>query len=62
MFNLDALTTSNEIILCESLIDALPLWAAGFRRVTASFGTNGFTQDHHGRFGPPLDQARPDRL
>jgi len=38
------------VILCESLIDALTLWCAGFRNVTASFGTSGFTTDHHEAF------------
>jgi len=35
-----------EIILCESLIDAMTFWVHGFRHVTASYGVNGFTQDH----------------
>ncbi len=34
-----------EIILCESLIDALTFWTAGYRNVTASYGTEGFTDD-----------------
>ena len=33
-------------MLTESLIDALTLWCAGFRHVTASYGTEGFTPDH----------------
>lgn len=37
---------SKELILCESLIDALTFWNAGYRNVTASFGVNGFTDDH----------------
>lgn len=36
---------SEEIILCESLIDALTFWCAGYRHVTASFGTGGFTDE-----------------
>ncbi len=32
-----------EIILCESLIDALTFWRWGFRNVTTSYGTAGFT-------------------
>jgi len=35
-----------EIVLTESLIDALTLWCAGFRHVTASYGTEGYTPDH----------------
>ena len=41
---------SKEIILCESLIDALTFWCAGFRNVTASYGVNGFTDDHRAAF------------
>ena len=46
VWNVEALQTSPEIILCESLIDALSFWCAGFRNVTASFGVEGFTADH----------------
>ncbi|QDT07438.1 DNA primase [Rubripirellula lacrimiformis] len=45
VFNAEALTASDEIILCESPIDAVTFWAAGYRNVTACFGTNGFTDD-----------------
>ena len=37
---------SKELILCESLIDALTFWCAGYRNVTASYGVNGFTDEH----------------
>jgi DNA primase len=46
VWNLAALAASDEIILCESLIDALTFWCAGFRHVTASYGAGGFTADH----------------
>jgi DNA primase catalytic core len=46
VFNVEALSASKEIILCESLIDALSFWCAGFRNVTASYGIEGFTADH----------------
>jgi DNA primase len=45
VFNLEALQASKEIILCESLIDALTFWSAGYRNVTASYGVNGFTDE-----------------
>jgi DNA primase catalytic core len=45
VWNLPALAASDEIVLTESLIDALTLWCAGFRHVTAAFGTEGFTTD-----------------
>jgi DNA primase catalytic core len=40
------LRATEEIILCESLIDALTFWVNGFKNVTASYGTHGFTDDH----------------
>lgn len=46
VWNLEAVASSREIILCESLIDALSFWCAGYRNVTASYGVEGFTADH----------------
>jgi DNA primase catalytic core len=45
VFNASVLTCCKEIILCESLIDALTFWCAGFKNVTASYGTAGFTDE-----------------
>ncbi len=50
VWNEEALTVSKEIILCESLIDALTFWCADYRNVTASYGVNGFTEDHRQAF------------
>jgi DNA primase catalytic core len=50
VWNEEALMASKEIILCESIIDALTFWCAGFRNVTASYGVNGFTDDHREAF------------
>jgi len=50
VWNEEALVASKEIILCESIIDALTFWCAGFRNVTASYGVNGFTEDHQAAF------------
>ncbi len=50
VWNEEALEASKEIILCESLIDALTFWCAGFRNVTASYGIGGFTADHKAAF------------
>lgn len=50
VWNEAALATSREIILCESLIDALTFWCAGYRHVTASYGVEGFTVDHLAAF------------
>lgn len=46
VWNLEAFQASREIILCESLIDAMTFWCAGFRNVTAAYGTKGITGDH----------------
>jgi DNA primase len=46
VWNEVALEAAKEIILCESIIDALTFWCAGYRNVTASYGVNGFTDDH----------------
>jgi DNA primase len=46
VWNLDALRESKEIILCESLIDALSFWCHGFRNVITSYGVEGFTAAH----------------
>lgn len=46
VWNEAALAASNEIILCESLIDAMTFWCAGYRNVTASYGIEGFTNEH----------------
>ena len=46
VFNVQALATSKEIILCEALIDALTFWCSGFPNVTAAYGVEGFTDEH----------------
>jgi DNA primase len=46
VWNLSALQSSREIILCEALLDAMTFWVHGFRNVTASYGVNGFTDEH----------------
>jgi DNA primase catalytic core len=37
---------SSEVILTESVIDALTFWVNGFENVTCIYGTEGFTDDH----------------
>lgn len=39
-----------EMILTEALIDTMTFWSAGFRNVTATYGTGGFTEDHLAAF------------
>ena len=46
VFNISVFNPSSEIILCESLVDALTFWVHGFTNVTCSYGTNGFTGEH----------------
>ena len=43
VFNAETLAASTEVILCESLVDALTFWCAGFRNVTTAYGIQGFT-------------------
>jgi len=45
IWNVDCLK-SPEIILTESVIDALTFWVNGFKNVTCIYGTEGFTDDH----------------
>src|SRR5690606_28947867 len=45
LFNAKAFE-SPEVILAESVIDALTFWSAGLRNVTCIWGTEGFTDDH----------------
>jgi hypothetical protein len=46
VWNIAALEASDEVILCEALIDALTFWCAGYRNVTTSYGVEGFSKDH----------------
>ncbi len=46
VWNVDALASSKEIILCESLFDAMTFWVAGFMHVITSYGVSGFTEAH----------------
>ncbi|MGM3175627.1 CHC2 zinc finger domain-containing protein [Dickeya lacustris] len=46
VWNEEALKASSDLILCESLIDAMTFWCAGYRNVTTAYGANGFTADH----------------
>lgn len=50
VWNIEALAATKEIILCEALIDALTFWCGGYRNVTASYGVEGFTEDHLAAF------------
>ncbi|MCP5210682.1 MAG: toprim domain-containing protein [Hahellaceae bacterium] len=45
VFNVSSFSCSDQIILCESLIDALTFWRHGFKNVTTSYGVAGFTDE-----------------
>ncbi len=48
VFNANVLAACDgELIVCESLIDALTFWRHGLRHVTAAFGADGFTDELH---------------
>jgi DNA primase catalytic core len=46
VWNQEGLIDQKEIILCEAILDAATFWTNGFKNVTASYGTSGFTDDH----------------
>lgn len=46
VWNASGLIDQKEVILCEALFDAMSFWVHGFKNVTASYGTGGFTEDH----------------
>ncbi|MBD2782254.1 CHC2 zinc finger domain-containing protein, partial [Xenorhabdus szentirmaii] len=50
VWNEAGLVGSASIILCESLIDAMSFWCAGYRQVTCSYGVHGFTDAHRAAF------------
>ncbi len=45
VWNLAAFAASDEIILCEALLDAMTFWRHGLRHVSAIYGTSGFSRD-----------------
>ncbi len=45
VWNAGAFKACDEIILCESLIDAMSFWVHGFKNVTSIYGTSGFSDD-----------------
>ena len=46
VWNYESLIGKSEVILCESLIDAITFYVNGFKNVTTSYGVNGFTESH----------------
>lgn len=50
IFNISNVINSESIILTEGIIDALSIYKAGFKNVTALYGTQGFTKAHEELF------------
>lgn len=46
IWNAAALVSGGDWLVCEALIDGLTLWCHGWREVTASYGVNGWTDEH----------------
>ena len=46
VFNWHAIKASNEIVLTESIIDALSCYVSGVRNVIPLYGVNGLTEEH----------------
>jgi DNA primase catalytic core len=42
--------SGGEVILTEALLDAMTFWCAGWRNVTAAYGTEGLTAEHLAAF------------
>jgi DNA primase catalytic core len=55
VWNLDEVRASAEVIVCESLIDAMTFWCAGLRNVTAAYGVEGVTDDLLAVLAEPVD-------
>ena len=50
VWNMEAMTATEEVVLCPSIFDALTFWSHGYRNVTCTFGPNAFTADHLAAF------------
>ncbi|MBB5206468.1 DNA primase catalytic core [Inhella inkyongensis] len=61
VWNLDGVQGSEEVIVCESLIDALTFWCAGLRHVTTAYGVEGVTDELRALLASPID-GRPRRV
>jgi len=61
VWNLDGVAHSDEVIVCESLIDALTFWCAGLRHVTTAYGVEGVTDELRALLASPVD-GKPRRV
>jgi len=46
VFNGKALKVYDSVIVCEAIFDALALYSVGIKNVIATYGTNGWTDEH----------------
>lgn len=46
LFNIEAVRSSDELILCPSYMDALTFWCAGYRNVTCPLDDKGYLDGH----------------
>lgn len=61
VWNLDGVQHSDEVIVCESLIDALTFWCAGLRHVTTAYGVEGVTDELRALLASRIED-RPRRV
>lgn len=61
VWNVDGVLHSDEVIVCESLIDALTFWCAGLRNVTTAYGVEGVTDELRALLASRIE-GRPRRV
>ena len=57
LVNRQAVKRSSSIILTESVIDALTLYAQGFKNIIPVYGVNGLTEDHLSLFNGRIQEV-----
>jgi len=58
VFNGKALKVYDSVVVCEAIFDAMALYSVGIKNVIATYGTNGWTDDHDAL----LDAGKARRL
>lgn len=59
VWNAAGLNAGREIILCESILDALSWWCAGWKSVTTAYGVEGFTEEIEAHLAKHADKVYP---
>ena len=62
LVNRQAVKRSQSILLTESIIDALTLYAQGFKNVVPIYGVNGLTDEHLALFDRKVKEAYGDKI